>query len=222
MKILVVGEKVNFDEFKLKFSNLSNVHYCDALHLKNHDIESFEVVFDFVVYKDKSILNFYSGKVKSLFIESSRIQLANFLRGTHFKGHVFGFNGLPSFLNRPLLEACVPFGKKDEDSSRLAAICNLLGTELVEVDDRVGMVTPRVICMIINEAYYTVQEGTSDKKDIDTGMKLGTNYPFGPFEWSEKIGIKNVFEILNCLYTDTHEERYKVCSLLKSEYLVAN
>lgn len=222
MKILVVGEKVNFDEFKLKFPNLNNVHFCDSNHLKNHNIEDYEVVFDFQLFKNKSQLNFYSGKIKSLFIESSRIQLAHFLKDTHFNGHVFGFNGLPSFFNRPLLEACVPFGKKEEDSSRLAAVCNLLGTELVEVDDRVGLVTPRVIFMIINEAYYTVQEGTSTKADIDTGMKLGTNYPFGPFEWAEKIGIKNVYEVLNCLYTDTREERYKICSLLKSEYLVVN
>lgn len=221
MNILVVGEKVNFDEFRLKFPQLTNARFCEVAELKNIPIENYEVVFDFVAYKDKAQLAIYSDRVKSLFIESSRIQLTNLLKGSHFKGHVFGFNGLPSFLNRPLFEVTVPFDKKEQDSSRLAAVCNLLGTPFVEVDDRVGMVTPRVVCMIINEAYYTVQEGTSGKADIDTGMKLGTNYPFGPFEWCEKIGIKNVYELLNCMYLDTHEERYKICSLLKSEYLTA-
>jgi 3-hydroxybutyryl-CoA dehydrogenase len=50
-------------------------------------------------------------------------------------------------------------------------------------------------------------------------MKLGTAYPHGPFEWAEMIGIKHVFEVLNALYLDTHDDRYKICSLLKTEYL---
>ena len=85
------------------------------------------------------------------------------------------------------------------------------------VDDRVGMVTPRVICMIINEAYYTVQEGTANKNDIDTAMKLGTSYPYGPFEWASIIGLKNVYNVLAAVYDDTKDERYKICQMLKRD-----
>lgn len=81
------------------------------------------------------------------------------------------------------------------------------------------MVTPRILMMIINEAYYTVQEGTAGKLDIDTAMKLGTAYPHGPFEWLQQIGIRDVYEVLDALYQDTREERYKICPLLKTEYL---
>ena len=95
----------------------------------------------------------------------------------------------------------------------------MLGTEITLVDDRVGMVTPRIIAMIINEAYYTVQEGTASKADIDTGMKLGTNYPMGPFEWVQKWGLTNIYELLEALYLDSKDERYKICPLLKKEYL---
>lgn len=73
--------------------------------------------------------------------------------------------------------------------------------------------------MIINEAYFTVQEGTASKTDIDLGMKLGTAYPKGPFEWCEEIGIANVYETLAALYEDTGDERYKICPMLKTEYL---
>ena len=58
-------------------------------------------------------------------------------------------------------------------------------------------------------------------EDIDQGMKLGTNYPHGPFEWCEKIGIRNVYELLEALYEDTKEERYKICPALKKAYLKA-
>jgi len=81
------------------------------------------------------------------------------------------------------------------------------------------MITPRVVCMIINEAFYTVQEGTATEGDIDQAMKLGTNYPHGPFEWCDKIGLNDVYETLEALYQDTHDERYKICSLLKQRYL---
>ena len=87
------------------------------------------------------------------------------------------------------------------------------------VQDRVGLVTPRIIAMIINEAYFTVMEGTASRADIDTGMKLGTNYPMGPFEWAGKWGIGNIYELLESLYNDTKDERYKICPLLKQEYL---
>ena len=102
----------------------------------------------------------------------------------------------------------------------LTSVCDELGTDYLIVDDRVGLVTPRIICMIINEAYYTVQEGTATKADIDAGMKLGTNYPFGPFEWCAKIGVDHVYELLEAVYEDTKDERYKICPLLKKEYLL--
>jgi 3-hydroxybutyryl-CoA dehydrogenase len=108
---------------------------------------------------------------------------------------------------------------RQDQESGLSAICKELVTAFQIVDDRVGLVTPRIICMIINEAYYTVQEGTSGKADIDLAMKLGTNYPFGPFEWCQKIGVRNVYELLAAIYEDTKDERYKICPLLKKEYL---
>jgi 3-hydroxybutyryl-CoA dehydrogenase len=131
---------------------------------------------------------------------------------------LFGFCGMPTFLNRELLEVSLRF---QQDSAELQRICAALHADFVVVDDRVGLVTPRVICMIINEAYYTVQEGTATKEDIDLAMKLGTNYPFGPFEWCGKIGIANVYKLLNAVYIDSTDERYKICPMLRDEYLIS-
>ena len=74
--------------------------------------------------------------------------------------------------------------------------------------------------MIINEAYYTVEEGTATREDVDMAMKLGTNYPFGPFEWCERIGSKNVCGLLDAVYEDTKDERYSICRLLRDESTV--
>jgi 3-hydroxybutyryl-CoA dehydrogenase len=62
--------------------------------------------------------------------------------------------------------------------------------------DTPGMISARIIAMIINEAYFTFQEQISTKDEIDTAMKLGTNYPYGPFEWSRKIGLRKIYELL--------------------------
>ena len=61
------------------------------------------------------------------------------------------------------------------------------------------MIAARVIAMVVNEAYFALGDGVSTKSSIDTAMKLGTNYPYGPFEWSEKIGLKKIYALLNKL-----------------------
>jgi 3-hydroxybutyryl-CoA dehydrogenase len=128
----------------------------------------------------------------------------------------YGFCGLPTLLNRTLLEVSL---YDEADREKLAAVCAALGTDYRVVADRVGLVTPRVVCMIINEACYTVQEGTATMQDVDLGMKLGTNYPRGPFAWANAIGVERVYAVLEAMWDDTHDERYKVCPLLKRQAL---
>lgn len=130
--------------------------------------------------------------------------------------HIMGFAGIPGFINREKWEITSLSNDVINNSSD---VFKFLKVKPIAVQDRVGMVTPRVIAMIINEAFFTVMEGTAEKKDIDIAMKLGTNYPEGPFTWLEKIGIEQIYELLDALYEDTKEERYKICPLLKREYL---
>ncbi len=221
MNILVIGEPANLEETKTKFGEAH--HYM--LEKDHREAERFvlgnDLVFDFILDEDPFQVDIYTGKVNSkVFVNTAKISLAELsnLTNHHIKAQLFGFNGLPTFLNRSVLEVSL---LKKEDESSLSEICKTLNSDFLLVDDRVGMVTPRIICMIINEAYYTVQEGTATREDIDMAMKLGTNYPYGPFEWCQRIGVKHVYELLEAVYEDTHDERYKICSLLKKEYLNA-
>lgn len=83
------------------------------------------------------------------------------------------------------------------------------------VPDSPGLVFPRIVSMIINEAAQVYSEQVASKEDIDTAMKLGTNYPFGPLEWADKIGVGLVYEILTALQRDFGEDRYRPHPLLK-------
>lgn len=77
------------------------------------------------------------------------------------------------------------------------------------------MVMPRILCMLINEAAFALMENIATPADIDTAMKLGTNYPFGPVEWADRIGIRTVVSILDAIYRETGEERYRTAPLLR-------
>ena len=117
-------------------------------------------------------------------------------------------------MNRELLEVSIG---RESDMPFLDEICKKLNTKYALVADSVGLVTPRIICMIINEAYYTVEEGTATRTDIDLAMKLGTNYPYGPFEWGNKIGLEHVYDLLKAVHEASNDERYLICPLLKQE-----
>jgi 3-hydroxybutyryl-CoA dehydrogenase len=69
--------------------------------------------------------------------------------------------------------------------------------------------------MIINEAYLALGEQVSSREDINTAMKLGTNYPFGPFEWAERIGPARVARLLTKL--SESQPRYAPAPLLLKE-----
>ena len=76
---------------------------------------------------------------------------------------------------------------------------------------------PRVISMIINEAYFSSEEKMATNEDIDTAMKFGVNYPLGPFEWAQKIGHDKVILVLDELYQVTGDPRYRVSRSLRMQ-----
>jgi len=219
MNILVIGEPHNAEECKAKFGN-SHLYTLVPEHREAEKfLHSGNLVFDFVIDEEPGQFEVYFEKNTTAFLNTAKISLGDLTQHiqSKIKATLFGFNGLPTFLNRPLFETSL---WHSSDQKLLEDICKKIATDFTVVEDRVGLVTPRIVSMIINEAYYTIQEGTSSRQDIDLAMKLGTNYPYGPFEWCERIGIRHVYELLSAVYEDTRDERYKISPLLKREYLM--
>ncbi len=219
MNILVVGDPKNQDELSAKFSDAHEIlAFDDLTEVTETAFFKADVVFDFFIAEEPEALEFYEQRPDlPIFTHLAMSSFGNISIYKHPDNNtVFGFNGFPTFINRSLLECSL---LHESDKPQLEDLAKRLGTDYELVEDRVGMVTPRIIFMIINEAYFTVQEGTATREDIDLGMKLGTNYPFGPFEWSQQIGLENVVELLEAIYEDTKDERYKICPILKKEYL---
>jgi 3-hydroxybutyryl-CoA dehydrogenase len=121
-------------------------------------------------------------------------------------------NGWNTFLKTPVIEAVC---HDDTVRKKAEIIFSCLGKKTEWLPDLVGFISPRVVASIINEAYFALEEGVSTKEEIDTAMKLGTNYPYGPFEWCKKIGTVNVFTLLSRLAKD--HRRYEPAALLTRE-----
>jgi 3-hydroxybutyryl-CoA dehydrogenase len=128
---------------------------------------------------------------------------------------LIGIAAFPTLLENTLVELSPSLYTSQHTAEAVTAFFSALKKERAIVEDAVGMVMPRILCQIINEALFTVQNDVANPKDIDTAMKLGTNYPYGPIEWGESIGFKNIVAVLDSLYHHHHEERYRVAPLLR-------
>lgn len=135
--------------------------------------------------------------------------------GSRYPGRLIGIGLYSTFSQAQRIEIAP---SKITDAAVLKnaeKILDELGVNYSVVPDRVGLIFPRVVSMIINEAVQVYSEKIASKEDIDTAMKLGTNYPKGPFEWADKIGIELVYNILTALQRDFGEDRYRPHPALK-------
>jgi 3-hydroxybutyryl-CoA dehydrogenase len=121
-------------------------------------------------------------------------------------------NGWPGFLKRNIAEVASNNEAAKKEGEK---ILTALNRKPEWVPDIKGFISSRVVSMIINEAYFALEENVSSKNEIDIAMKLGTNYPYGPFEWAKKIGLKNVVGLLTEL--SLTEKRYQPANLLLNE-----
>jgi 3-hydroxybutyryl-CoA dehydrogenase len=90
-----------------------------------------------------------------------------------------------------------------------------VGKEAIWMKESPGLILPRLICMLANEAAFAAGEGTAKPATIDMAMKLGTNYPKGPFEWAANLGYDKVVYVLDHLRGEYGEERYRTAPLLR-------
>jgi 3-hydroxybutyryl-CoA dehydrogenase len=83
------------------------------------------------------------------------------------------------------------------------------------VEDAPGLVLGRMVSQLVNEAAFAIGEGVGAADDVDTGLTLGLSHPRGPLEWSEAIGLEHVLAVLDGLWRERHEERYRAAPLLR-------
>ena len=148
----------------------------------------------------------YASNTSSLSITEIGSGLAKPVIGMHF------FNPAPVM---KLVEVISGINTPAEIVARVKEIAVKLGKTPVEVNEAAGFVVNRILVPMINEGICVYAAGVSDIEGIDTAMKLGCNHPMGPLELGDYIGLDIVLAIMDVIYKETGDSKYRACPLLR-------
>ena len=148
----------------------------------------------------------FASNTSSLSITEIGSGLAKPIIGMHF------FNPAPVM---KLIEVIQGANTPDDMVEKINKISVDLGKTPVQVNEAAGFVVNRILVPMINEGIFVYSEGVSDIQGIDTAMKLGCNHPMGPLELGDYIGLDIVLAIMDVLYSETGDSKYRACPLLR-------
>ena len=114
-----------------------------------------------------------------------------------------------------LIEVIAGENTPPEMVAKIKEIAVSLGKEPVQVNEAAGFVVNRILIPMINEAAFIKMEGVSNISGIDTAMKLGANHPMGPLELGDFVGLDVVLAIMDDLYNETGDSKYRACPSIR-------
>ncbi|MCL2346530.1 MAG: 3-hydroxybutyryl-CoA dehydrogenase [Desulfobulbus sp.] len=126
--------------------------------------------------------------------------------GTHF------FNPVPLM---ELVELIRGLQTSDETLAEIEAFAKVIGKTSIVAKNSPGFAVNRILCPMINEAIFALQEGLASAEDIDQGMKLGCNQPIGPLALADLIGLDTMLFVMETFYAGFNDPKYRPAPLLK-------
>jgi len=155
-------------------------------------------------------------KKETIFVSNtSTLSLTKLAECTGRADKVIGMHFLHPVPKVPLVELVKCLHTSNTTVEIIKEFAAKIGKTPVEVYEYPGFVTTRAIVPLLNEAMYILLEGVATAKDIDTAMKLGYNFAYGPLEMADMMGLDEVLAWMETLWKTLGEPRYRACPILR-------
>ncbi len=155
-------------------------------------------------------------KKDTIFVSNtSTLSLTKLAELTGRPKKIIGMHFLNPVPKIPLVELVKCLYTSNETVEIVKAFAAKIGKTPVEVYEYPGFVTTRAIVPLLNEAMYILLEGVATAKDIDTAMRLGYNFQYGPLEMADMMGLDEVLAWMETLWKTLGEPRYRACPILR-------
>ncbi|GAB4423694.1 MAG: 3-hydroxybutyryl-CoA dehydrogenase [Anaerolineales bacterium] len=146
---------------------------------------------------------------------TSSISITKLAAATSRPDKVIGMHFMNPVPLMKLVEVIRGLGTSDETTQMTVELCKIMGKEPVEANDSPGFISNRILCPMINEAIFALQEGIGTPEAIDQVMKLGMNHPMGPLTLADLIGLDVVLFVMEVLQRDLGDDKYRPAYLLR-------